>query len=363
MPCTACAKIFLTAALTAAVLLSGGPAAAQTDNLPRVRMIVDDYDYMVSLFPDDYPDRPSAIEACADIALEAEALRAFWETQGQYVMTYMAYYAGMPWAQPAFDIYLVKYFPDYAAYDPMTIPLAGKKSGRQIIPVLQGLSHKITLFQQLAKRLLMQASQPGGSTYFITGHPLLEKTSRRFDNLANLLALTTMKDFFPIDSVLALFQSAHWRHREPGQDVLFGYLWGKWNLSQDSTLAMRLAAEPYDSRLVELTLPPRPEISSPGVRTRLPRRPTEGGRLGLAVTRDQGGDFRVVEIDTLKLAYTWGLRKGDLIRSIEGETPRNIKQLFTLFLDHWEEGAQVTITRRGEPEMIIIYPWGKSGDL
>jgi hypothetical protein len=65
----------------------------------------------------------------------------------------------------------------------------------------------------------------------------------------------------------------------------------------------------------------------------------------------------VVDIDTLKLGYISGLRQDDLIRNIEGTVPRNIRQLFTLMLEHIDEGAHVNIIRNDEPDAVIVYPW------
>ncbi len=330
---------------------------AQTSDLPQVDMVIDNYDYMISLFPDDYSSRKQAIKACSTITTEAESLKVFWDEYGEYVLTYLSYYAGINWVEPEFDIYIVKYFPDFASHRPLTIPLAGKKNDNRIVAVPQGLSHYITLFQQLSKRLLEQAFAPGGSPYYIANHPLMQKTPRRFGNLANLLALRTLADFKDIDSVMAVFRSAHWKEREPGQEVLLKKFWNKWELSGDSTLAAMVASEPYSSRLVALTRPPvvkKPRRSGWGDHQ---LQPPPGGKLGLSVARSSSGFFRVVDIDTLKLAYISGLRKDDLIRNIEGSSPRNIKQLFAGILKGLDRGVHVNIIRNDEPDAVIIYSW------
>jgi len=349
---------YLILLVTVSVILS--PASitpARATDLPRVEMVTDDYDYMISLFPDDYPSRREALKACSTITTEAESLKVFWDEYGEHVLTYLSYYAGIDWVEPEFNIYIVKYFPDYASYRPLTIPLAGKKNGNRITAVPQGLSHYITLFQQLAKRLLEQALMPGGSQYHIANHPLMQKTPRRFDNLANLLALRTLADFKNADSVLAIFKSAAWKQREPGQRVLFDYFWGKWDLSADSTLAFMVAQEPFSSRLVALTRPPTVRRNTRSGWGNHQLQPPPGGQFGISVVRDRSGFFRVVDIDTLKLAYASGLREDDLIRNVEGTSPRNIKQLFTLLLDHVDKGVHVNIVRNDEPDAVIIYPW------
>jgi hypothetical protein len=331
--------------------------SAQIADLPDVEMVVDNYDYMISLFPDDFSSRRLAVRACSTIVEPADSLKIFWELQGNAVLYYLSYYAGIDWIEPEFKIYLVKYYPDYAGHNPMTIPLTGKKDGDRIIALPQGLSHYITLFQQLAKRLLDQTQFPGATHYYIAGHPLMEKTPRRFDNLANLLALRTLADFTSIDTLLSIFRSTHWKEREIGQELLFNYFWDQWQLSEDSTLAWWLANEPYGSRLVAMTRRPV---------TRQPRhsgwgnhqiQSPPGGKIGISVARDQSGFYRVVQIDTLKLAYQSGLREDDLIRNIEGKAPRNIKQLFTLILEYLETGAHINIVRDEEAEAVIIYPW------
>ncbi|MEE9442642.1 MAG: hypothetical protein V3V99_08230 [candidate division Zixibacteria bacterium] len=334
---------------------------AQTTDLPDVEMVIDNFDYMISLFPDDYDSRRHAVRACSTITPVAESLKVFWEEQGDIVLYYLSYYAGINWVEPEFKIYLVKYYPDYANHNPMTIPLAGKKDGDRIIALPRGLSHYLTLFRQLAKRLLDQASLPGSGNYYIAGHPLLRKTPRRFDNMANLLALRTLSDFTNVDTLMAVFKSAHWKKREPGQEVFFNYFWDNWHLSEDSTLASYIANEPYGSRLVALTRPPvtRPRESGWGDH-QLQAPP--GGQLGFSVARDRSGFFRVVEIDSFKLAFVSGLRTDDLIRNIDGTAPRNIKALFTLILNKLPDGAHVNIVRNDEPESVIIHLWSDLPD-
>lgn len=349
-------RVLLLLILAGMIFMPNGAIPARASDMPRVKMVIDNYDYMISLFPEDYSSRREAIKACSTITAEAESLKVFWDEYGEFVLTYLSYYAGIKWVEPEFNIYIVKYYPDFAVHRPLTIPLAGKKNGNRITAVPQGLSHYITLFQQLSKRLLEQASMPGGSSYNIANHPLMQKTPRRFDNLANLLALRTLADFKDIDSVLTVFRSAHWKQREQGQRVLFEYFWHKWELSADSTLAFMVHSQPFSSRLVALTRPPvvRKDTRSGWGNHQL--QPPSGGTLGISVVRDRTGFFRVVDIDTLKLAYVSGLRMDDMIRNIEGTSPRNIKQLFTLLLDNLDKGVHVNIVRNGEPDAVIIYP-------
>lgn len=343
--------------LLALFVVFSQPISAQLGEMPRVKIITDNYDYMISQFPDDYPNRKAAIKACRTISDEADSIKLFWEEQGEIVLYYLSYYAGISWIETEFEINLVKYYPDYASHNPMTIPLTGKKNGNQIIALPQGLSHYLTLFQQLSKRLLEQTSLPGGTGYFISGHPLLRKTPRRFDNMANLLALNTIADFVNIDSVLAIFKSAHWRQREVGQEVLFGQFWDKWQLSGDSTLAFRIASEPYGSRLVSRTRPPaKPKPRRSGWGNHQLQAPPSG-QLGLSIAKGRSGFYRVVEIDSLKLAFLSGLRLDDHIRNVEGQSPRNIKQFFSMVLAELDNGVHVNIVRNDEPEGIIIYPW------
>ena len=350
---------FLALITVLIIIVAAAPAAiAQVGDLPEVEMVIDNYDYMISLFADDYSDRRSALRACSTIAEQSESLKVYWEEQGEAILYYLSYYAGINWVEPEFDIQIVKYYPDFACHNPMTIPLTGKKNGDRIEAVPQGLSHKITLFQQLSRRLLEQVSMPGGSSYYnLSGHPLMQKTPRRFDNLANLLALRTLSDFADVDSILTVFRSSHWKKREAGQEILFDYFWNQWQLSPDSTLASLIAAEPYGSRLVALTrrpAQPRPRRTGWGNHQ---LQPPPGGQIGLSVIKDRTGFFRVVEVDTLKLAYLSGLRENDLIRSIEGTAPRNIKQLFSLILEYLPRGAHTDIVRNDEPDAVIIYPW------
>jgi hypothetical protein len=331
-------------------------AAAQDGSLPRVRMIIDDYDYMISLFPDDYPVRDSALAACATIAGPAESLKVFWDKEGPAVLSRLSLYAGIDWIEPQFDVYIVKYFPDYACCDPLTIPLAGKKNGDRIIAAPQGLSHLLALFQQLSRRLLNQVFIPGTGAGYLADHPLMQKTPRRFDALADLLALTTLADFANIDSVMAIYKSDQWKRRAPGRDVVLNHFWRRWHLSADTTLANRIAGEPVRSDLVALTRPPEQMRPRRVGLSRIIGQPSAESRLGFSVTEDRAGLFRITEIDSLKAAYTAGLRRGDLIRNVDGQSSRDIKGLYTLILDRLNEGVHIGYLRGDRAAAVILYP-------
>jgi len=165
--------------------------------------------------------------------------------------------------------------------------------------------------------------------------------------------LRTLADFADIKAALDVFKSAQWKEREPGEDVFFEYFWGKWNLSADTTLAARLAAEPGNSRLVALTRPPeyRPKGSSV-----ITQGPLTGSRIGIKLSKDRTGFFRIIDIDTTKAAYVSGLRKGDLIRSVGGVSVKTAKELFSQMLDHMQGGVEVRIIRGSEPDAVILYP-------
>jgi len=337
------------------IVIALGISAAAAD-LPKVNMIIDNYDYMLSLFPDDFDNWNRAAKDYSTINTDASALKNFWEQQRDSVLSLMSLYAGINWMEKSFDIYIVKYYPDYACDNPMTIPLTGKRTGDRILSLPQGISPYITLFQQLAKRLLSQVNYQGAAAYYIAGHPLLEKTPRRFDNLANLLALRTMSDFFAIDSVLDVFQSAAWKERALGQQVFFGYFWNKWRLSPDTTLAYLIASEPYNSKLVMLTRPPAQPRPGREIWNSYQGQVPAEGKIGIFVVRDASGLYRITDIDTLRLGYLSGLRKGDLIRSVDGTVPANLKKLFSLILEHLPDGAHINIIRKSQPDAVILYP-------
>lgn len=336
------------------IVTTFGNLVAAAD-LPQVEMITDNYGYMLSLFPDDFSNWNRAVKDYSTITPDASALKDFWDRQKDSILSLMSQYAGISWVEQSFDIYIVKYYPDYACDNPMTIPLTGKRTGDRILALPQGISPYITLFQQLAKRLLSQVNYKGATTYYIAGHPLLERTPRRLDNLANLLALRTMSDFFEIDSVMDVFRSAPWKERELGQPVFFGYFWNKWRLSPDTTLAYMIASEPYGSKLVMLTRPPAQSRPGREIWNSYQGQVPGGGKIGLSVVRDASGLYRIADIDTLRLGYLSGLRKGDLIRSVEGSVPANLKQLFSLILEHLSDGAHVNIVRKNQPDAVILY--------
>jgi len=317
-------------------------------------------DRSVSLQAGLYPKFYKTHSAARDmrwVARNDSQLVAFWSEKGDTILHILTELSGIEWYETEFDIYLVRYFPTLGSADPLIIPIGGLKSGSLIEAAPSNNCMILNLVFQLSKRMLSQTVQPENSVYLgIADHPLMRPGPYRQDNLAMLLAIATSQNIIGLDSTRDAYHSAFWVAHSPGRRIFEEYFLNKWVLTPDRPLADWVAAEPYVSRLVSITRPPRP-----------PRKPTsdkrkafiEGlplkGQLGFSVKIDETNYLVVDSIDIYRLAYACGLRVGDQIRSVDDYRVRTHRKLVEWILEGLEHGgATLQILRDGQVESVLI---------
>ncbi|MBN1211764.1 MAG: PDZ domain-containing protein [candidate division Zixibacteria bacterium] len=311
-----------------------------------------------SLFPEYYRHH-SVRSDIRWVQRNDSALTEFWRTNGSTILETLSALSGISWHEEAFDIYFIRFYTDIGEGDPVIIPLGGIKQDHLTEAAPDGCRMQFNLIFQLAKRMLAQTLRPEDSVYYrIAEHPLMRPGPFRRDNLAMLLAVVTGQYVMGLDSTYNAFQSAFWQRHFPGREIFNEYLLNEWILSPDHTLAMWIADEPYNSRLVLTTRPPR---NTSGTDTRPERVYLEGlplkGRLGFSVRVNESNRLQVDKIDIERLAYACGLQEGDEIRQVNGLRPRNQKDMVEKILAGLEEdGANLQISREGQTLTVLIQP-------
>lgn len=311
-----------------------------------------------SLFPDYYKNHSDRSDI-RWVQRNDSALTEFWQTNGRSILETLSVLSGISWHEDAFDIYFVRYYTDVGEGDPVIIPLGGIKQGSLTEAAPDGCRMQLNLIYQLSKRMLAQTLRPEDSVYYrIADHPLMRPGPFRRDNLAMLLAVVTGQQVLGLDSTYNAFQSAFWQRHFPGREIFNQFLLNEWILTPDHTLAMWIADEPYNSRLVLTTRPPR---NTSGADTRKERVYMEGlplkGRLGFSVRLNESNRLQVDKIDIERLAYACGLQEGDEIRQVNGLRPRTQKGMMEKILAGLEEdGANLQISREGQTLTVLIQP-------
>ena len=348
------------------VLMLGLPAFAQYDSysydeysaVPKVGLNDRSATLQQSLFPDYYRTH-SVRTDMRWVQRNDSALTAFWTENGKHILELLSDLSGFTWYENEFDIYLVRFYTDIGEGEPAIIPTGGIHRGSLVEAAPDGCRMQLNLIFQLAKRMLAQANQPEDGVYMtVAGHPLMQAGPHRRDNLAMLLALVTGQYVMGLDSTYNAFQSVFWQEHFPGRDIFNEYLLNEWILSPQHTLVMWIADEPYNSRLVQLTRPPRrPARTTETVN----REYIEGlplkGRLGFSVKINASNRLEVDQIDIERLAYACGLQVGDEIRQVDNSRPRNFKDLVEKILAGLEnDGAMVEVSREGQTLGILIQP-------
>jgi len=242
---------------------------------------------------------------------------------------------------------------------PLIIPLGGIRKGALAEATPGGARMKLNLIYQLAHRNLAQEEQVTDMfQQSLATHPLMQPGPYRRDNLAMLLTLVTAQEVLGLDSTYDAYQSAFWKRRTPGRQILEQYLLSEWILTSGRTLVRWIEEEPITSRLVAATRPPR-RVKQSGPFKQRPY--VEGlplkGQLGFSVRTNESNFLVVDKIDIFRLAYACGLREGDIIRRVDNTRPRNHRMLIEKILSTLDVGgATVQVQRDGQDETIIMRP-------
>lgn len=332
---------------------SGGSDGALS--IPQVEFIYDNY-YLMKAF---YPEYQSGeYETSRDIWLVGQKsgqLVAAWDSLGDSILTALTRLSGIDWSEPVIKVHLMKYLPVAGLYEPLALPVEGIRNARSIIAAPSGSLQIFTMIQFMAGRNLLQTEFPTHFANWVSTHPLFEKGVYRFDLLALTLAVSCAERIIPKDTLDSLLNLEQWRRFNPGWEIYRTYFRDKWILSEDTTLLSYLAAEKHDSPLVQLTAPPKLPDEAPERRRRSRLVATSGGgRLGMSVSRIAGG-FEIVAIDSTKLAYLGGLRKGDRILRVDGELSRNARDFFDKILNRLDsDGVYLLVQRQNESRGFIL---------
>ncbi len=327
---------------------------ARIKGLPEVRIDHSSVSFQAGLYPEYYRSH-SAVRDMRWVQSNDSTLISFWQTKGDSILLLLSQLSGLNWVEPTINMYLVRFYPSVGNSVPLVIPLGGMRRGILVEAPPEGNRLQLNLIYQLAHRMLCQAEQSGDP---MTNHPLMQPGAYRRDNLAMLLALVTAQQVIGLDSTYDAYQSAFWKQRTAGREILEQYMLSEWILTADHPLARWVVDEPYGSALVRATRPPRKQQKdiSPVRRVYVEGLPLKG-HLGFSVKIGNAGQLVIDKIDVTRLGYACGLREGDAIRSVDGSRVRTHKKLIEKILDGLDQGgATVEFVRDELTQTALIMP-------
>lgn len=355
----------ITLIIAVAMLLAASLAAQETYYsffsysyaIPRVSINDRSASLQASVTPDLYRDR-SPVRDMRWVAENDSLIVALWQEKGDTILHILRELSGIAWQETDFDMYLVRYYPSLGSGDPLIVPIGGITRGSQIEAAPEGNRLLLNLVYQLAHRMLAQTVQPEDSVRLgIAEHPMMRPSPYRRDNLAMTLALSTCRNVLGIDSTDDAYHSTFWKRHQPGRTIFEQYLLNQWVLTPDQTLADWIASEPWSSRLVTVTRPPRkPRRQAAGPRLFVEGLPLKGV-FGFSATMNDANRLTVEQIDVYRLAYACGLREGDGIRRVNNRLVRSHRELVEQVLETFDEGgATLEIVRDGQYMEVILQP-------
>lgn len=326
--------------------------------LPEVSFDYDNPLLMKAFYPELYANEYRLSRDIRFVPGNDSAFMADWDLYGYTILALLEDYAGISWQESRLEINLMRYLPVDVLYDPASFPFEGIRTRSFIEAAPTGFHRILNLTKLLAGRLLIQGELPGHRRVGIERHPLMDKSAYRLDLLVLTLTLTAAEEIFPPDTLNEILSSHSWERHNPGWSVFKEHFRPNWRLNRSNPLITYLEREPYDSRLVRITRPPRidkPEQGDSGAdKIRLT---AGGGILGMAVNKLGSGRLEIVDLDSAGLATSSGLMKGDQITRVNGDRPRHARDLMGKILDALSGGgAYLSIVRQGQDHGVLIMP-------
>jgi PDZ domain len=329
------------------------------DSIPEVRFITGNAGYLLALNADLYPTPADVRAETRWIRRHSKDLKLFWAHYGDSALASMATYAGIPWSQREIRIDLVRYLSTWELSSPATIPLGGRRLAGIMVAGPSGAEQILQLLHVLAHQLINQTSR---LEYPQINHALMKKTPYHLENIIELLALSVAADILSHDKLLEAINSANYARRHPGFDLFFSDLWEIWTLSADYPLIKYLAEEPFsgsvrfraDSTLAANT------IRKSKKQTAHQRDIPPGGQMGIALEQTASG-LKVLDADPERLAFAYGISEGDVIRTINGATAKNLREFYGELLSTYETTGAKLRVRRGSDEFTVTILVAPSG--
>ncbi|MFH2036547.1 MAG: PDZ domain-containing protein [Candidatus Zixiibacteriota bacterium] len=329
------------------------------EGLPIINFKINNQFLMRNTYPEYYSNEQQISRDIRWVNRNDTATIALWEEFGDSILAVMEDFSGIEWIDQTLDFRLLKYYRRAMSYDPLAIPLEGLRMEDYTEAAPTGLHRLLNMIKAVAGRNLMQLNYPEHTFNFLKSHQLLEPTAYRFDIMTLALAIATAEFIIPADSLKIILDTDQWKRHNPGFELYKSHFRFNWIISIDSPLVVHIAEEPYNSSLVVLTRPPRIEAGTTDDNANHePIKLSAGqGRLGFSVYKIPKGFLEVVDVDSTGIAYYSGLMVGDKIKRVNGEFPRNARDLMEKIIDKIDtDGVYLTVIREDLEIGLLMLP-------
>jgi hypothetical protein len=343
--------------LATAVLPSAAPLqdSGTVSGLPATTIIDRAVSLQTSLYPALYEDSTAALDMHW-VSINDTDLVRFWHESGDSILATLAQLSGLSWREEVLPLYFVRYHPTLGSADPLIMPICGLKNGPVTEAIPRGAVIRFNLIYLLAGRIIEEGTAPNASSAATFARSPLAQPGPFFrDNLSLLLAYAVSQRVLGSDSTRAAYTSNFLKGRFPGKEFYERGLKDQWVLMPDKPLALYLVNEPDDSKLITMAYSLAANSDQPST----PRRMSiEGlppkGQLGFSIRVGNSNQMIVESIDTLRIAYKAGLRKNDIIRSVNGQRVKLQRDLMEAVIDNLESGVTLQVSRNDKNESVFI---------
>lgn len=350
-----------TAAVVVATLAVAGGSEAQTgtDRVPAIRFHVEDGELLGLVYPSRYSIGSDAlVEDRAWTREASEDLVSWWDRRGPVFLQRVADLSGLPWPYHDVDVYLARYFPTISIQHPLVLALDAVRTRSGELDVPEGnddllvllLAHQLTHYVLDDPDFLREEEIDP-----IYDHPFLEPGNFSVEAMVNWVTYAALEELWGAERLADATSTEVWETYNPNHRFVVDELRPRWRLGRSSPLREFLEENRAGSEIFRVREAYVRESRTEGAPPEISPDDLSGTDYGFDLGASFGGDVFVSYVDRGSPADRAGLRRGDVLETIEGravgddpaEAERRIES-------SWADNAEVNLSVLREGEEVFV---------
>lgn len=341
-------------------LAAPGEAQQRTGPVPVIRFHVESGELLGLVYPSRYTTGTDALaEDRAWVREASEDLVEWWDRQGSPFLQRVADLSGLDWPYRDIDVYLVRFFPTISIQHPLVLALdtVRSQSGELEVPddddlLVVLLAHQITHYALDDPDFL-----PDDEIDPIYDHAFLAPGNFSVEAMVNWVTYTALEELWGRERLAEATSTDLWETYNPNHGFVVDELRPRWRLSRLNTLREFLQENPPDSEIFRVreayvresrtgATGPEPDVEN-----------LSGADYGFDIGASFDGDVFVSYVDGDSPADRSGLRRGDVIATIEGRAVGDdVAEAKRRIESSWENNEEVNLSvlREGEEVFVTI---------
>ncbi|MDX1660578.1 MAG: PDZ domain-containing protein [Gemmatimonadota bacterium] len=354
---------WVVALLASAVVgpaLQSAPATAQDaweTPAPEIRFHVGGEELLPIAYPQRYAEGDALREDVDWVDDHSRELRGWWDEEGPTYLRRASDLAGRAWAQDAVEVYLVRYWPVVSIERPLVLALDAIRSSNGVLELPEDDDLRVLILAHQVVHYLLNGPTvvPPDRREGPARHPFLRPGSFELEAMVNWITYEAMLDLWGAERLRRVTSTDLWRGYNPNHAFVTEELMERWPLSRMRTLREWLRAHPEGSEIFEVADRYRREAGvSARAEARTPREDVTGTEHGVDLGATFEGVVIVSYVDEGSPAARAGLRRGDVVLTVEGRDVGDVTDAQRLIDASWERNEEVNLSVRRDGREVFV---------